>query len=191
MFERKERQQEKDDLIRRVIQIKRVSKKTKGGNRLGFTALVAVGDGKGHVGVTACHAKDVFLAIQKANHKAKGKMQEIRLVHEHRTIPHYVEIKNGAAHVLLKPAPAGTGIILGGAMRAVAEAAGIKNIVGKNLGTRNKKNTADAMMIALAQLKGKEERLVGKKRKAQSPASPASARRRRDGPAGGSKRKTK
>ncbi len=88
-------------------------------------------------------------------------MISIPLVGENKTIPHFTEVKQGPAHVLLKPAPEGTGLIVGGAMRAVAEAAGIKNVVGKNLGTRNKKNTVDATIEALKRLKSPEEKRVG------------------------------
>lgn len=152
-----------DGTISKVVNIRRVSKKTKGGNRLGFTCLAVVGDGKGAVGKAHCYAPDVYSAIQKTTAKASRQMVSVPLVGDHRTIPHRVEIKDGPAHVLLKPAPEGTGLRLGGAMRAVAEAAGIKNITGKNLGTRNRRNTVDATMKALKSLKDETQRKVKSK----------------------------
>ncbi len=140
---------ERNDFLQKVVEIKRVSKKTEGGNRLSFTCLAVVGDGQGQVGAALCRAPDVYSAVRKASRKAREKMIRVPLVGEHQTIPHRIELRRGAVHVLLKPAPPGTGLIIGGAMRAVAEAAGIKNLVGKNLGTRNKKNTVDATLKAL------------------------------------------
>ncbi|MBU0709060.1 30S ribosomal protein S5 [Patescibacteria group bacterium] len=154
---------EESPFIQKVVEIKRVSKKTEGGNRLSFNCLAVLGDGKGKVGSANCRAPDVFSAVKKATRKAQSQMISFPLVREHRTIPHRIEYKAKAAHILLKPAPAGTGLIVGGAMRAVAEAAGIKNIVGKNLGTRNKKSTVDATIKALRLLKNPGERLTGKK----------------------------
>jgi small subunit ribosomal protein S5 len=130
-----------------VIQIKRVSKKTKGGNTMRFSALVVVGDKKGSVGVGLSKAPDVRGAIKKSIEAAKRRMIKIPLAGT--TIPYSVEEKFSAAKVLLKPAPTGSGIIAGGPMRVVLEAAGVKDAAGKILGTRNKASNVYATMKAL------------------------------------------
>ena len=130
-----------------VVQIKRVSKKTKGGNTMRFSALVVVGDKKGKVGVALAKAPDVRSAITKSISLAKRRMVNIVLAGT--TIPHSVEEKFSAARVLLKPAPIGSGIIAGGAMRVVLEAAGVRDAVGKILGTRNKVSNVYATLEAL------------------------------------------
>lgn len=135
----------------KVIQINRVSKKTKGGNKMGFTALVVVGDKKGKVGVALGKANDVLSAIKKGIRLAKKSL--IRVSLKNKTIPHETMIKFGAARVLLKPAPAGTGVIAGGPVRAVVEVAGIQNIVSKILGSNNKINNVYATFYALKNLK--------------------------------------
>ncbi len=142
----------------KVVQINRTAKKTKGGNRLSFTALVVVGDKNGRVGAALGKAKEVTMAIQKASRKAKRKMIEVPLVgNEARTIAHEIRIKQGAVKILLKPAPAGTGVLAGGPVRAVVEAAGIKNIVSKILGSNNKKGNVYATLEALRRLKTLKE----------------------------------
>lgn len=130
-----------------VVEIKRVSKKTKGGNTMRFTALVVVGDKKGKVGVGLSKAPDVRGAIQKAMQSAKRKMVLIPLAGT--TIPYSVKEKFSAAKIILKPAPTGSGIIAGGAMRVVLEAAGVKDAVGKILGTKNKTSNVYATLKAL------------------------------------------
>lgn len=135
----------------KVIVINRVSKKTKGGNQIGFNAVVVIGDRKGRVGVALGKAPDVLSAIKKGARLAKRKLVKVPL--KETTIPHEVYIKRGAAKVLLKPAPAGTGVIAGGAVRAVVEVAGIKDIVSKILGTNNKLSNVYATIEALKQLK--------------------------------------
>ncbi|MFH1864005.1 MAG: 30S ribosomal protein S5 [bacterium] len=130
-----------------VVQINRISKKTKGGNQIRFSALVVVGDRKGKVGVGLSKATDVRNAIRKAIAKAKRTMVQITLAGA--TVPYSVREKFSAAKVLIKPAPAGSGIIAGGAMRVVMEAAGIKDVVGKILGTKNKISNIYATMKAL------------------------------------------
>lgn len=130
-----------------VVQINRISKKTKGGNQIRFSALVVVGDRKGKVGVGLSKATDVRNAIRKAIAKAKRAMVQITLAGA--TVPYSVREKFSAAKVLIKPAPAGSGIIAGGAMRVVMEAAGIKDVVGKILGTKNKISNIYATMKAL------------------------------------------
>ncbi len=130
-----------------VVQIKRVSKKTKGGNTMRFTALVVVGNKKGKVGVGLSRAPDVRGAIMKAVKFAKRRLIEVPMVGT--TVPYSVKEKFSAAKVILKPAPAGSGIIAGGPMRVVLEAAGIKDAVGKILGTKNKASNVYATIKAL------------------------------------------
>lgn len=130
-----------------VVQINRISKKTKGGNQMRFSALVVVGDRKGKVGVGMSKAKDVRNAIRKAIDAAKRKLVTIAL--RGTTIPYSVTEKFSAAKVLLKPAPPGSGIIAGGPMRVVLEASGIKDAVGKILGTKNKISNVYATFKAL------------------------------------------
>lgn len=133
-----------------VIEIKRVSKKTKGGNTVRFTALVVVGDKNGKVGVSLAKAPDVPSAIRKAFTYAKKNMIKVPLIGN--TIPYSVEEKYSAAKILLKPAPAGSGIIAGGPMRVVLNAAGIKDASGKILGTTNKASNVYATVKALEQI---------------------------------------
>lgn len=140
-----------EEFEEKVVQVRRVSKKTKGGNRFGFSVLVVVGDKKGRVGVALGKAPDVRSAIQKGMNDAKKHMIKVPL--KKGTIPHEIRVKRGAAKILLKPAPAGTGIIAGGAIRSVVEVAGIENIVSKILGTRNKLSNVYATMEALKKLK--------------------------------------
>jgi small subunit ribosomal protein S5 len=135
----------------RIVQVKRVAKKTKGGNRISFSALVVVGDKKGKVGVGLGKALDVTSAVKKGIAKAKKHL--ISVCMKGTTIPHAVKVKRGAAEVLLKPAPPGTGVIAGGPVRAVVEAAGIQNIVGKILGSENKAGNVYATLGALKKLK--------------------------------------
>ncbi len=130
-----------------VVQINRVSKKTKGGNQMRFASLVVVGDRKGKVGVGLAKAKDVRSAIQKAVAAAKRRMIQVPI--KGTTIPHEINIKYGAAKILLKPAPAGSGIIAGGPIRVVMEAAGVHDVSGKILGTKNKITNVYATMKAI------------------------------------------
>lgn len=130
-----------------VVQINRISKKTKGGNQIRFSALVVVGDRKGKVGVGISKATDVRNAIRKAIAAAKRRMIQVPLTGT--TVPYSVREKFSAAKVLIKPAPAGSGIIAGGPMRVVMEAAGIKDAVGKILGTKNKISNVYATLKAL------------------------------------------
>lgn len=133
-----------------VIQIKRISKKTKGGNQIRFSALVVVGDRKGKVGVGLSKAQDVRSAITKSIAAAKRKMIQVPMKGE--SIPFSVLEKFSAAKILLKPAPPGSGLIAGGPMRVVLEAAGIKNAVGKILGTKNKASNVYATLGALKKI---------------------------------------
>jgi len=130
-----------------VVQINRISKKTKGGNQMRFSALVVVGDRKGRVGVGLAKAPDVRSAIQKSVAAAKRKLLKVKL--NKTTIPYSVEEKFSAARIILKPAPVGSGIIAGGPMRVVLEAVGVKDAVGKILGTNNKISNVYATLNAL------------------------------------------
>ncbi len=138
----------------KIVQINRVSKKTKGGNKMRFSALAVVGDRKGKVGVGLGKSADVSSAIQKAIAYAKKHFIDVPI--ENGTIPRSIRVKEGAAEVLLKPAPQGSGIIAGGAVRSVVEAAGIHNISSKILGTGNKGSNVHATFAALRELGGKK-----------------------------------
>lgn len=131
----------------KVVQINRVSKKTTGGNKIGFSALVVVGDRKGRVGVGLGKAADVSTAIKKSISIAKKHFIEVPIVKG--SIPFEVRIKRGAARLMLKPAPVGSGVIAGGAVRSVVAAAGIQNISSKVLGTDNKASNVYATIEAL------------------------------------------
>ena len=135
-----------------MVQINRISKKTKGGNQIRFSALVVVGDRKGKVGVGIAKATDVRSAIRKSIEAAKRKMVIVPLTGT--TIPYSVNEKFSAAKILLKPAPPGSGIIAGGPMRVVLEAAGIRDAVGKILGTKNKISNVYATLKALETISG-------------------------------------
>jgi small subunit ribosomal protein S5 len=135
----------------KVIQVSRVSKKTKGGNQMGFSVLVVVGDKKGRVGVGLGKAKDVLSSIQKAVKKAKRRLLNVPI--QGTSIPFAINVKFGAAHIMLKPAPAGSGIIAGGAIRAVVDAAGIRDISSKIKGTSNPASNVYATIEALKQLR--------------------------------------
>jgi small subunit ribosomal protein S5 len=139
----------------KVVQIKRTSKKTKGGNAISFSALCVVGDKKGRVGAALGKAPDVASAIRKGMKRAHKNMFKVPIVNK--TIPHRIEVKKGAALILLKPAPEGTGVRVGGPVRAVVEAAGIGNIVSKIMGTRNRASNVYATIEALKRLKKKSQ----------------------------------
>lgn len=135
----------------KVVQIKRVSKKTKGGNTMRFSALLVVGDRKGKVGIGLAKAPDVASAIRKSIESAKKRMLVVPL--RGTTIPYSIEQKFSAARILLKPAPPGSGIIAGGPVRVVLEAAGVKDAVAKILGTKNKVSNVYATLHALEAIK--------------------------------------
>ena len=132
----------------KVIEIKRVSKKTKGGNQIGFTALVAVGDGNGKLGIGLAKAKDVSSAIHKAIRRAEKLVVSLSLRGEEKTIPHPLLVKYKATQLLLKPAPVGTGVIAGGAVRSTLDVSGVENVVAKVIGSRNRAAVAHAILKA-------------------------------------------
>jgi small subunit ribosomal protein S5 len=140
------------DLKDRVVTINRVTKVVKGGRTFRFAALVVVGDENGHVGVGLGKATEIPEAIRKGKEDAKKNMLYIEK-NEYDSIYHDIIGRFGASKVLLKPAPAGTGVIAGGAMRAVLELAGVRNIVAKSIGSNNKHNVVNATMEGLRMLK--------------------------------------
>jgi small subunit ribosomal protein S5 len=145
-------------LTDKLVYINRVTKVVKGGKRLSFSALAVTGDGNGHVGIGVGKANTVPEAISKANAIARKNLLKVPLAGT--TIPYEITVKYSAARVLLKPAAPGTGIIAGGSIRAVVEAAGIKDILTKSLGSPNRINTAKATIVALSRLKIPEEEMA-------------------------------
>ncbi len=143
------------ELRDKVVHIGRVAKVVKGGKRFSFSALVVVGDGKGRVGVAKGKANEVPEAIRKGVEKARGSMVQVGLV-EGGTIPHEQIGRCGAARVLMRPASPGTGVIAGGPVRAVVEAAGITNLLTKAIGTNNPQNVVKAAFDALLKLQTRE-----------------------------------
>lgn len=148
-FEQK--RHEVSEFEEKIVQVNRVSKKTKGGNKMGFSVLVVVGDKKGRVGVGLGGGPEVSTSVKKAVSYARKHLFTVPM--KGTSIPHMVKVKRGAAMVLLKPAPPGTGVIAGGSVRAVVEAAGIRDIVSKILGSKNQASNVYATMDALRMLK--------------------------------------
>lgn len=150
-------EQKKDRFEDRVVSVKRVSKTVKGGRRMSFSALVVVGDKQGSVGYGMGKALEVPEAVRKAVAQAKKSLITVPL--ENQTIPFVVNTKFGASQLLLSPAAEGTGIVAGGSVRAVAELAGIPNLMAKIQGSRNPSNVVKAVFKGLEQLSTKEEYL--------------------------------
>ena len=150
-FSRNEGQSEFDE---RVVFVNRCAKVVKGGRRFSFSAVVVVGDRDGRVGFGFGKANEVADAIRKGGDSAKKEMMRVKLVGK--TIPHEVTGVCDGGRVLLKPAPDGTGLIVGGGMRPVLEAAGVRDVVGKSLGSKNRLNVVKATIAALEQLRSSE-----------------------------------
>jgi len=144
---RKKPERVKDEFDQKLIDIARVTRVMAGGKRMSFRACMVIGDRKGKVGMGLRKGADVSVAINKAVRAAKKQMIDVNIVND--TIPRKVVIKHGAARIMLKPAPSGTGVIAGGAIRSVLELAGIKNIVSKMMGTKNKVNNVKATIEGL------------------------------------------
>jgi len=151
MEKRRQKSNENKEFDERVLHIRRVSKKTTGGNYVTFSALVAVGDGKGKVGIGLGRGREVPPAINKGITQAKRKMVFLPIFND--TLPHEIRLKYKSSRLLLKPAPPGTGLKLGGVVRAVLDIAGIQNASGKIIGSRNQITNAYAVIEAIKQMK--------------------------------------
>ncbi len=143
-----------EELVEKLVSVNRVAKVVKGGRVFGFTALTVVGDGNGSVGFGYGKAKELPIAIQKAMQSAKKEMKQISL--NKNTIYYPIKGRHGASKVYMQPAPDGTGIIAGGAMRAVFECAGVSNVTAKSFGSSNPINIVRATMNALENIKSPE-----------------------------------
>jgi len=159
---RRERDEDREELDERVIDITRVAKVVKGGRRFAFRTVVIVGDNKGRVGIGVGKSRGVPESIKKGSESARKRMTRVSL--SGTTIPHEIIAKHGGAVVMLRPASPGTGVIAGGSVRAVLEAAGVRDILSKSQGSNNMLNVAIATLKALNSLQNAEElaRMRGK-----------------------------
>lgn len=146
---------EEKEFEQKIVDIARVTRVMAGGKRMSFRACVVIGDRKGRVGMAVRKGADVTIAINKAVNAAKKHLIRVTIIND--TVPHTIHEKFSAAYILLKPAPRGTGIIAGGPMRIVLELAGIKNVVAKMIGSRNKINNVKATLEALKKLRDLKE----------------------------------
>lgn len=152
MAERKENKETKTStLVDYVVNVNRVTKVTKGGKRFSFSALVVTGDQQGRVGIALGKSREVSQAIAKATNKARKDM--INIAMRGTTVPYDVNGKHGSSQVIIRPAYKGTGVIAGGAVRAIMEAAGIKDVLAKALGSSNRQNVVKATLNALSKLR--------------------------------------
>lgn len=155
----------RDENLEKLVAVRRVAKVVKGGRQFGFSALTVVGDGKGKVGFGRGKAREVPVAIQKAMEAARKNMRPVNL--RGGTLQYPIRGRHGAAHVFMQPASEGTGIIAGGAMRAVFEVVGVHNVLAKCIGSRNPTNVVRATIKALTQMSS-PERVAAKRGKALS-----------------------
>ena len=155
--------QAQDDFLEKLVAVNRTAKVVKGGRQFGFTALTVVGDGAGRVGFGFGKANEVSDAIKKASEASRKDLQTVNILNA--TIPHEVTGTHGGGRVLLKPASPGTGIIAGGGVRAVCEAAGVRDVLAKSLGSSNHANVVKATLAALSSLRMPDEilKMRGKK----------------------------
>jgi small subunit ribosomal protein S5 len=144
-----------DDLLEKLVTVNRVAKVVKGGRQFGFTALTVVGDGNGQVGFGYGKAREVPIAIQKAMQAARKNLRSVPLKNE--TLQYVLQGEHGATRVFMQPASEGTGIIAGGAMRAVFECAGVRNVLAKSYGSRNPINVVRATIKTLTNMRSPEE----------------------------------
>ena len=163
-----------ENLTERVVQINRVAKVVKGGRRFSFSSVVVIGDGQGHVGAGIGRAAEVPDSIRKGVEEAKKNM--IRVPLHNGTVPHEVIVNFGASRVLMKPASPGTGVIAGGGVRAVMEAAGVRDVLTKSLGSNNPVNVVRAALKGLAEMRPRENgRGDGASGRTERPSQPAPA----------------
>jgi len=168
---------EKPEFDQQIVDLARVTRVMAGGKRMRFRACVVIGNRKGKVGVGLAKGKDVALAVGKAVKKAEKNIITVNMVNN--TIPHEVYIKSGSSKILLKPAPEGTGVISGGAVRTVLDLAGVKNIVSKIMGTNNKVNNVKTVIEALESLK-KIKKSEKKEEKKEVPAKETKEEKKED-----------